>query len=590
MVRLEKPKFSRVGTVIAMADVVESVRLMEEDTPSFIRRWQDFLAFVTQALPQYGGRMHRSLGDGLMLEFTEAAACMRALLAMQVWIRDCNRFLPPQQHMHLRIGAHLADVVEDQYDIYGPDVNLSSRMVTLAGPNEIVISDALRQQLAGWDEAAIDDLGTCHLKHVRDPVRAFRVGPPGSAPIMPTQALARQPSLRPRIAILPFEVEGGSAAGFNGATLADDFVTALARSDALQVVSRTGSAARGGAADPRTGAHPELAATYALHGRARVMGGALSLHVELTDTLNDDVVWADTFVAQLRDPSSMQPDVLVQVVAAVHDAVIQHEVERSRGRALPALDGATLLLASLGLMHRLAPVDIDQARAMLEHLAERWRRHASAHAWLGHLHVLRVHQASAAFTGHDGALARAHASAAVQCDPGSALVLALDGHAALHTAHNWQAAADRYAQALRLRSDHPLALLFQAELVALQGGGKRARAMAERALRTVTLEPMRYLYEAISAMVMLAADDAEAAYALALHSVQRNPRYLPAWRTLVVAQVETDRLGEALAAQQKLLAKQPAFTVDAFIAAAPLDDDLARRYSDALVRAGAPAC
>lgn len=179
MARLDKSTFSRIGTVIAIADVVESVRLMEEDTPSFIERWQGFLAFVAKQLPQDGGRMRRSLGDGLMLEFADAAGCMRALLAMQAWLDERNRRLQPHQRMHLRIGAHLADLVEDQYDIYGPDVNLSARIATLAGPNEVIISAALRQQLQGWTEATIDDLGICHLKHVRDPVHAFRVGPPG---------------------------------------------------------------------------------------------------------------------------------------------------------------------------------------------------------------------------------------------------------------------------------------------------------------------------------------------------------------------------------------------------------------------------
>ncbi|MCC2674572.1 MAG: hypothetical protein K0R58_1519 [Ramlibacter sp.] len=574
MARLDKSTFSRIGTVIAMADVVESVRLMEEDTPSFIERWQRFLAFVAQLLPQYGGRMHRSLGDGLMLEFPDAAGCMRALLAMQAWLDDRNRRVPPDQRMHLRTGAHLADLVEDQYDIYGPDVNLSARIATLAGPNEIIISAALRQQLNGWTDATIDDVGVCHLKHVRDPVHAFRVGPPGAAPVMPPQALARPPSLRARIVVLPFGTEGESMLAGEDDGLSDEIVSALARSDALQVVAR-GSAAQPGA--------------YVLGGRLRAVAGAPTLFLELTEAAHGNVIWAEAFARTPQERGALQADLLAQVVAAVHAAVIHEELEGARGRPLPSLDGATLLLASLGLMHRLAPVDMDQARSMLEHLADRWRRHSTAHAWLSHLHVLRVQQASAAFTAHDGALARAHAAAGVQYDPGSPLVLALDGHASLHTARNQEAAADRYAQALRLRGDHSLAILFQAELLALLGSGRRPRELAERALRTLSLEPLRYLYEATCAMVMLADDDPEAAHGLAQQSVQRNPRYLPAWRTLVVAQVETDRLGEARAAQQRLLTKQPAFTVNAFLAVSPIEGELARRYSDALLQSGAPA-
>jgi tetratricopeptide (TPR) repeat protein len=276
------------------------------------------------------------------------------------------------------------------------------------------------------------------------------------------------------------------------------------------------------------------------------------------------------------------------VVAIVHGAAIQQEVKTSRGRPLPGLEGATLLLAAVGLMHRLAPVDMDQARAMLEHLVDRWRRHSIAQAWLSHLHVLRVQQASSASNAHEGAVARAHAAAGVQGDPDSPLVLAFDGHASLHTARNRQAAADRYAQALRLCSNHSLTLLYQAELLAMEGSGPSAGEMAERALATLSLEPLRYLYEAVCAMVMLAGCRAEAAYGLAQQAVERNPRYMPAWRSLLVAQVETGRLDEARATVPRLLTRQPAFTVNAFVAASPLDGELARRYADALLSAGAP--
>ncbi|MEJ5992630.1 adenylate/guanylate cyclase domain-containing protein [Ramlibacter sp. PS3R-8] len=586
MARLDKSTFSRIGTVIAMADVVESVRLMEEDTPSFIERWQGFVAFVAQQLPEHGGRMRRSLGDGLMLEFADAAGCMRALLAMQAWLHERNRSMQPHERMHLRIGAHLADLVEDQYDIYGPDVNLSSRIAALAGPNEIIISAALREQLQQWAGATIDDLGICHLKHVRDPVHAFRVGPPGAASVIPAQALAAPPSLRARIAITPFASEGEAVPGSNGESLADEIVAALARSDVLHVMSRMSPVAP---VDATASGQQQPGPAYVLGGRTRAAAGSVTLYLELTESLHGHVTWAETFARALRDPSSMHPHLLAHVVAAVHGAVIHQEVEASRNRPLPSLEGGTLLLASLGLMHRLAPVDMDQARAMLEHLVDRWRRQSIAHAWLSHLHVLRVQQASAGFTAHEGAVARAQSAAGVQGDPGSALVLALDGHASLHTALNKEAAADRYAQALRLRGDHSLALLFQAELLALLECGPQARAIAERALGTLSLEPLRYLYEAICAMVMLADGDSEAAHGLAQQSVQRNPRYLPAWRTLVVAQVETDRLGEAHAALQRLMTKQPAFAVNAFLQASPFDGELAGRYSEALLHAGAPA-
>ncbi|HEY0824678.1 MAG TPA: hypothetical protein VGD76_12880, partial [Ramlibacter sp.] len=91
-----------------------------------------------------------------------------------------------------------------------------------------------------------------------------------------------------------------------------------------------------------------------------------------------------------------------------------------------------------------------------------------------------------------------------------------------------------------------------------------------------------------SALAALAHRDSEEAASLAKQAVQRNPRYLPAWRTLLVAQVEGERLGEARGTQQQLMKRQPAFTVRAFTTAVPMGDEMQARFARALARAGTP--
>lgn len=573
-------RFTRATKIIAVADVVESVRLMESAERDFIASWQRFVDFVQELVPRESGRWHKSLGDGLMLQFSDPHGCIRAALAMQGWFRENNRDLLPSRQAHLRIGAHMADYVADKYDIYGSDVNLAARIASLAGPGEIVISAALRKQLGNVPELLVQDLGSCHLKHVKQPVHAFRIGEAGRAPVMPVHALEGQ-AMRASVAVQSFATCGELLRGISGDTLADELVAAVARSDALQVVSRTSATSAGPGIE-------EPGERYALTGRARLQEEALVVYGELADARSRHVIWANTFQARPVAQGKVDPQLLCDMVAAVHAAVIHHELERAHERPFPALEAPTLLLAALALMHRLSPVDMDRSRGMLEHLTERWRRHAMAHAWLAHLHVLRVQQTGAGIRGPDQALARAHAAAAVRCDPESPLALALEGHAFVHGARNLQGAADRYAQALSLRPDHSLALLFRAELLASQGAARLGREGALRAARTLVLEPLRYMYDAVAALAALADDDAQAAVHLARQSLERNPRYLNAWHTLIVAQVECERLGEARASQQQLMKRQPAFSVNGFLNATPLGEDLARRYADALLSSGVP--
>jgi adenylate cyclase len=550
-------RLTRATKVIAVADVVESVRLMEQDEQEFILRWQSFVGFVQQRVPGEGGRIHKSLGDGLMLEFSDPHGCIRAALAMRAWFAASNERLPPEDHVQLRIGAHVADFVADQYDIYGTDVNLAARIASLAGPGEIVISAALRRHLGAQPPVLLQDLGSCHLKHVKDPVHAFRIGEAGQAPVMPLRRLATH-SLRPTVAVLPFGVQPPAAGGLSGEALADDIVAALAGSELLQVVSRLSTAPFGAGKAGLDEVRRTLGAHYVLTGRARGTPASLSLYVELADALTGHVAWAQSFEGPLRDADLGDGRLMRQVVAAVHSAVVTHEVERSRDVVLPALEGFTLLLSSIGLMHRLAPTDLERARAMLEHLIERGRGHPAPHAWLAHLHLLRLRQHGAGPGGVEARQARQHAAAAMQCDAGAVCALAMQGQALLYATDDADGAEECYAQALSACPDDTLALVLLAELRALQGRGEVARELVARAVGGVLLAPMRYLHEAVAALASLAAGDPPAAAVQARRAVEHNPQYLPALRTLVVAQVLAGEAEEARRSARRLLARQAA--------------------------------
>jgi hypothetical protein len=93
----------------------------------------------------------------------------------------------------------------------------------------------------------------------------------------------------------------------------------------------------------------------------------------------------------------------------------------------------------------------------------------------------------------------------------------------------------------------------------------------------------------LGALAALVDGDAYTATTLAQQSLERNPRYLPAWHTIVVAQVESERLGEARASQQRLIRRQPGFSVASFLAATRFEDQLAGRFADGLLAAGTPA-
>jgi class 3 adenylate cyclase/TolB-like protein len=582
---VDASRFARHTKVIAVADVVESVRLMEQDAQEFIRRWHGFVGFAKQHLPLETGRMHKSLGDGLMMEFSEPDGCIRAALAMQAWFDEGNQGLAPEQQVHLRIGAHIAEFVADEHDIYGTDVNLTARIATLAGPGEIVISAALRERLGSQLAAQLEDLGACHLKHLRQPVHAFRVGRAGRAPVLPADSGGLL--TRAAVGVLPFTSDAGSDGV--GDAIADEAVAALTGVSQLQVISRLATAPLTLERAAREDLGRLLRAHYLLRGSARRSGNRLALFAELSEVGSGHVVWARSFKGKADDLLADGGALVHGLVAAVATGVLAREAERAQGQPFPLLESHTLLLAGVVIMHRLTVVDMELARAMLEHVVERSRRHPSAFAWLACWHVLQALQGWSEDLHEEQELAREHALAALAADALSPLALCMNGLAQLHMRHDLDAAARCYGQVLRSRPDDSLALLLQGELLALRGEGGPAQRCAERALQLCALGPMRYWYEQVAAAAALVAGDLPRALALAAGAVAAQPRFVPAHCTLAVAQAWSGQPVQSQQTLQALLRQRPDLSLARLAQERAAPTAIGRRIAETLTRAAAQA-
>jgi adenylate cyclase len=190
--------FERHRKVILVLDTVESVRLMESDEQGFIERWHQFVHEARHIVaPAFLGVFRKSTGDGFMLEFEHAAAAVDAAIELRRRARDGNLLLGAESHMHVRIAAHLADYVADEFDIYGSGVNLANRLLSLAGPGDIVVSASVRDLLVA-SGARLEDLGVHSLRHLSRPAHVFRVLAAGSRAASVADQGARSPPEPPR--------------------------------------------------------------------------------------------------------------------------------------------------------------------------------------------------------------------------------------------------------------------------------------------------------------------------------------------------------------------------------------------------------
>ena len=131
---------------------------------------------VNRLLPE-GARIVKELGDGLLLWFPEALAAISTSLELQIHFeRAAEESLLP---LGVRIGVHAGTQTLRRDDIVGHDVNLASRIANVAGPGEVLVSEAtIVQARAAAGGSAFDDceeLGPVMMKGIPEPVRLFRL-------------------------------------------------------------------------------------------------------------------------------------------------------------------------------------------------------------------------------------------------------------------------------------------------------------------------------------------------------------------------------------------------------------------------------
>ncbi len=581
---------SRSSKVLLVMDVVESVRLMEQDEDDFVRRWQQLVQHTEQQiLPLHGGRIVKSLGDGLMLEFASAQGCAKAAFAMQHFSQLANSAYSPAQQLHLRMGGHMAEFVTDKHDIYGTGVNLTARFCTLAGPNDIVVSAELRDQMVSGLDADIEDMGECYLKHVEKPIHAYRIAAPGQTPTV-VDLPRDDTELRPTIAVIPFTARtAGDGDAVLGEILAEEIIAALSRSQNLNVISRLSTSALRGRDASLPDVQNHLKASYVLSGAYRVSGNQLVLVAELVEAKSGRAVWGESLKSTVQEVLQGEDKITAEVVSQLGAQIVRAEMQRAASRPLPNLESSTLLMGAISLMHRSTRSEFDRVRDMLEYLIERHRRLPTPRAWLAKWHVLQVTRGLSSGGKDETKRALEQTQRALDVDPNCSLALAVEGFVHCHMLKDLNAAEQRYELALTANPNDSLAWLFSGVLSAFKGDGTPAKIAAEKALSLSPLDPMLYFYQSLAASAVVASGDYETAIALARSSLKSNKSHSSTYRALTIALSMNGQIEEAKETAQLLLVIEPKFSVSEFIRRSPSENYPAgRTYAHALRRAGIP--
>ena len=178
----------RLAAILA-ADVARYSRLMERDEAGTLARLRTLRRdLIDPKVAEHKGRIVKTTGDGLLVEFQSVVEAVACAVAMQRGMPTRNETTAEDERIQFRIGINMGDIVVEDGDIFGDGVNVAARLEGLAEAGGICVSARVREDTAGKLDLAFEDMGEQTLKNIARPIRVFRAAPKGPLPNPPPHA------------------------------------------------------------------------------------------------------------------------------------------------------------------------------------------------------------------------------------------------------------------------------------------------------------------------------------------------------------------------------------------------------------------
>ncbi|MDI1266201.1 MAG: adenylate/guanylate cyclase domain-containing protein [bacterium] len=339
----------RLAAVLA-ADVAGYSRLMGGDEEGTLARLKAARkAVVDPAIASHRGRIVKTTGDGMLVEFASAVDAARCSVEVQRAMAAKNAGVSQDARIEFRIGIHVGDIIIDDNDIFGDGVNIAARLEGIAEPGGVCISDDAYRQVRGKVEIAWDDLGPQILKNIAGPMQAWRaqLSGQGAVKLPPGSTAGRAPALalpdKPSIAVLPFQnMSGDPDQEYFADGIVEDIITALSRFPSLFVIARNSCFTyKGKAVDVRQ-VGSELGVRYVLEGSVRKAGGRIRITAQLIEARSNKHLWAEKLDGQVDDLFELQDTLTMKIVSSVSLKLEIAEFERVKAKATVDLDAYDL--------------------------------------------------------------------------------------------------------------------------------------------------------------------------------------------------------------------------------------------------------
>ena len=552
--------------VVLCADVVGYSRLMgldEDGTLNALKMLQRRVLEPTIA--QHGGRIVRTMGDGVLAEFNSVVQAVRCDIAAQSEMAAVDQNLPEDRRVRFRMAVNVGDVVAEGAGLYGEGIAVASKLESLADPGGITVGRAVRDQVRDRLPISFEDIGEHEVPDIARPVRVFRVvleqsavEPPSiPAPPAPVTPVAPQHSA---LAVLPFQNLGADAeTEFFLDSLVEDLITELARARWFSVVARNSSFAYKAKSIDSKEAARQLGVRYLVEGSLRKSGDRVRISCHLADAASGQHLWAERFDGTLEESFDLQDRITESAVGSVDPALRDAEIARAR-KSEATRDPYDLFLQALPQAFAETPDGNAQALRLLARALQSSPSYPPANALAAWCYQER-HLNGWESAGEDRQRAKELARTAIANGSDDPQTLALAGAVRAALGRDREPPMAAIDRATTLNPNSAFVLAFGSLGQCCCGNYDKAWSHAEKALRISPFDPLvSYAAIALAWSALLLGRD-EDAVTYARRAIDANRSIGLSYCALAIASARLGRRDEARVGLQQLARIAPQFRI-----------------------------
>ena len=297
---------------IMFTDVVGSTQLAQRDEKGALQLLREQESLARPILEAHRGRLVKSTGDGMLVEFGNALDAVEYAVDFQrqAFERSTSEQRPP---LRVRIGIHVGDVESEGSDILGDAVNIAARIEPIAEAGGICLSGPAYDQVSNKIPYTIEKLGPRTLKGVARPIDVYRVLLPWAA--APMIAASGNGSSR-RLAVLPLaNMSSDPENEYFADGMTEELISTISRVPTLSVISRTSVMPFKKPGTPLREIGRQLDAGWLLEGSVRKAGNRVRITVQLIQSASDHHLWAQSYDRGIEDVFAIQSEIAEKVAA-----------------------------------------------------------------------------------------------------------------------------------------------------------------------------------------------------------------------------------------------------------------------------------